>query len=137
VADELSQPLVAVINTSEDVAELLRAIVEDAGWRSALAYIPDLRRGSPDPDEFLSQYDPRVIVYDIGIPYEENWAFFCAIEQRPIAQGRRFVLTSTNKRALESLVGPTPVHELVGKPFDLEEIVEAVRRALQNTPAKP
>jgi hypothetical protein len=40
------------------------------------------------------------------------------------------VLTTTNKRALDALVGRTPAQELVGKPFDLDALVQAVRRAL-------
>jgi hypothetical protein len=41
------------------------------------------------------------------------------------------VLTTTNKRVLEPLAGPTPAHELVGKPFDLGVLVDAVHRAVE------
>jgi len=34
------------------------------------------------------------------------------------------------KAALEQLVGPTAVHELVGRPFDLNEISRAIKAAL-------
>jgi CheY-like chemotaxis protein len=127
---EASAPLVAIINTSEEVAGLLKLILEGDGYRTATTYVPHLKRDEPSASVFLQEHDPPVIVYDIGIPYEENWAFFRAIEQSPAAQGRRFVLTTTNKRVLEGLVGPTSTHELVGRPFDLDEISDAVRRAL-------
>ena len=41
-----------------------------------------------------------------------------------------FVLTTTNKPALDALVGPTDALEIIGKPFDLDQLVAAVRRAL-------
>ena len=47
-------------------------------------------------------------MYDIAISYEENWAFF---REHVLAAGylpeHHFVLTTTNKRVLEALVGDT------------------------------
>jgi DNA-binding NtrC family response regulator len=127
-------PLVAIIDTSEDIAALLKEILEDEGFRTAVAYVPDLKRGQPEPATFLLEHDPRVIVYDVAVPYEENWQFFQTIARSEAASGRRFVLTTTNKPVLESMVGPTGAYELVGKPFDLDEIAGAVHRALDPLP---
>jgi hypothetical protein len=41
------------------------------------------------------------------------------------------VLTTVNKAALDLLVGPTPAFELVGRPYDLDHILQAVHRALK------
>ena len=47
-----------------------------------------------------------------------------------VMQGRAFVITTTNKKALDDLIGPSDVVELLCKPYDLEQIVQAVNRAL-------
>jgi hypothetical protein len=40
-----------------------------------------------------------------------------------------FVLTTTNVRHVRQLAGNEELHEIVGKPYDLDEIVGAVRQA--------
>ena len=42
----------------------------------------------------------------------------------------QFVLTTTNKPALDKLVGETEALEVIGKPYDLRQVVDAVRAAL-------
>lgn len=122
--------MAAIINTSAEVADLLALVLHDEGFRTVTAYVPDLKGGKQDLGSLLRQYDTRVVVWDIALPYEENWAFFQHARTDPAAHGRRFVLTTTNKHVLEHLVGPTGAHELIGKPFDLDELAQAVRRAL-------
>jgi DNA-binding response OmpR family regulator len=124
------RPLVAIINTSEEVSELVAMVLQHEGIRTVSAYTLDFKRGRQDLEAFLENYDPPVIVYDIAIPYPENWAFLQRVRASPAASGRRFVITTTNKQALSQFVGETDVREIIGKPFDLDELVAAVRRAL-------
>ena len=130
MAQPQPRPLVAIVNTSEEISELLRQVFEDEGFQAVVAYVTDFKRGEPDAGAFLTQHDPRVVVWDIAIPYEENWEFFQSVQRSEAGRGRWFVLTTTNRRVLEQLVGPTGAFELVGKPFDLYELVETVRKAL-------
>ena len=131
-----NQPVIAVVDTSEELAELLCMVAEAAGGRPVVTYVPGLKRGQPDPAAFLQEHDPPVLLWDIALPYEENWAFFQGVCSSPAGQGRTYLLTTTNKTALERLVGPTPAYEVVGKPLDIEGLIASVRQALAG-PATP
>jgi len=48
-----------------------------------------------------------------------------------VMQDRAFVVTTTNKRALEELIGPNDVVELLCKPYDLQQIVDACTAAFE------
>jgi CheY-like chemotaxis protein len=120
--------VVAIINSNEDIVEAIRLILGDAGFVTVGAHLVDFKKGRLDLVSFLEEHNPRVIVLDIAPPYEENWNFFRLIQNSQAANGRQFVLTTTNKKILEKLVGKTPTIELVGKPFDLDEIVKAVQK---------
>ena len=46
-------------------------------------------------------------------------------------QGQRFILTSTNERRTHEIVGSDEIiFEIVGKPFDLDQLIEIVARAM-------
>jgi CheY-like chemotaxis protein len=124
-------PTVAVINSSEDTLELLRTCLHSHGFTSvATGQAHDIRTGQVDIAAFLGAHDPAVLIYDISIPYEDNWRFLQRLMDKPEMRGRRVVVTTTNKRVLEGLVGPACAFEIHGKPYDIEEIVRAVERAV-------
>ena len=128
--DATTKPLVGVFNTSVELAELLEAALTDEGYRTTALFTHEVKRGQVDLEAFFKEHDARVVIYDIAIPYEENWRLFHQILRTPAAEGRRFILTTTNKAALDELVGETSALEIVGKPFDLNLLLDAVRRAV-------
>ena len=93
-------------------------------------HINDFKSGSADFPKFLEVHDPVVLIYDVSIPYDKNWAFLRLLLDSEHMQGRKIVLTTTNKKRLEEMVGPTDAFEIVGKPYDIDEIVRAVKTAL-------
>jgi DNA-binding NtrC family response regulator len=129
VATDQERLVVAVVNSNEDIVELVRSTLEEEGFLTVEAHIPDIRRGRTDFIAFLEAEDPGVIVYDIAPPFRESVNFLRLVMSSSAAAGRAFVLTTTNRAGLEEVIAETGSIELLGKPYDLDQIVSAVKRA--------
>lgn len=124
-----SSRIIAIFNTSPEVLELVRESLQQAGFQAVIAYIDDLKRGRLDMIQFVEEHQPDVIVYDVAPPYDTNWTFLRLMRNSKVMSGRAFVVTTTNKRALEDLIGPNDAVELLCKPYDLQQIVDACATA--------
>ncbi len=132
-----SAPVVAILNTNDDVVELLRMNFEKAGLVAVSAHLDDARRGSLSLRDFVAEHDPQVVVYDLAPPYDQYWRFLDHIRSMPYMQGRTVVVTSTNvARATELMTTSEPVFELVGKPYDIDQLTDIVREASRARPTK-
>jgi DNA-binding NarL/FixJ family response regulator len=126
----MATPIIAVFNSSDDTVDMLRTALEAQGLHTVSGHIGELKKGELDFLAFIEHHRPAVIVYDISLPYETNWNFLKLVRSSQPAQRCRFILTTTNKPALDKLVGETEALEIIGKPYDLERVVGAVRAAL-------
>lgn len=122
---------VSVVNSSEDTVEMLRQALQNGGFTSVVTgHIHDFKTGEDDFPKFLQTHDPRVLVYDASIPYDKNWTFLRLLLDSEQMRGRKVVVTTTNKKRLEEMVGATDAFEIVGKPYDIDQVVRAVKAAL-------
>ena len=130
---EKSNPVVAVVNTNDDLVQVLRDSLLREGFDVVTTHIRDIKAGRHDFDAFLSNHDPTVVIYDISVPYEDNWTFFQTLRKLPEARDREFVVTTVNKRILEQRLGPQKVIEIQGgHADDLEPVIEAVLRVVKS-----
>lgn len=135
--DQSTPTVVAVINSTTDIVDMLRIWIGQAGFVVVSALTPEIREGIVDVERFIQQHDPRVVVYDIAPPYDANWQLFQHVAAMPAFRGRQFVLTTTNARHVEKIAGPQEhVYEIVGRPQDLERIVGAVKEASKIRPSR-
>lgn len=131
-----SPPVVAILNSNDDTVEMLRAMLESEGIVGVSAHVADLRRGEFDFSGFLAEHDPQVIIYDIPPPYDRSWLFLEHLRGMPVMDGRRFVLTSTNPTRVQQVAQPgEPILEIIGKPYDLQIIIDAVKKELESESA--
>jgi CheY-like chemotaxis protein len=132
MADTQSIKRVLVINTNLDTVELLRLVLEDAGFVVLSGFVDELKRGDMDLRRLLQDRPPHCLLFDIAPPYERQWRFMQSLREHPLLSGVPFVVTSTNpKRAKEQASPDTDILEIIGKPYDLDQILGAVRHAIE------
>jgi DNA-binding NarL/FixJ family response regulator len=123
-------PVVAILNSNGDLVELLRSVLEQAGFVAVTGHVDAVRRGELDLVNFVKQHEPNVIVYDLVPPYDRSWKYLHLLRDSEPLKGRPFVLTSVNAERASEVVGRSEmVYEVVGKTADLDRIVAAVKEA--------
>ncbi|NUR54438.1 MAG: response regulator transcription factor [Acidobacteria bacterium] len=125
--------VVAVLNTSDDTVELLRVYLESEGYVVVSAHVSKLKRGELSIDKHIADHGPDAVVFDISPPYDSTWTFLEHLRAHPSMKQRPFVLTSTNVKRVHEVVASSAderLLEIIGKPYDLKEIVAAVKKAV-------
>jgi DNA-binding NarL/FixJ family response regulator len=126
------QDVVAVFNSNPDMVAMLRFALERAGFIVVIGHVHDVRNGMLDLPDYIRQHQPRVIVYDVVMPYDRNWNFMAHLRDSDAMDGRHFVLTAPNASALHAVVGTNErVYEIVDE-GDLDAVVQAVREAAKS-----
>jgi CheY-like chemotaxis protein len=133
--DKTPSPTVLVVNSSEDTIEMLRLRLERDGYRTTAAHVPDIKRGRVDLPDLIQTHGPCAIIYDLAPPYAENWTFLKLLQSSDALKGIPMVLTTTNKAEVEALSGEEVI-ELIGKPYDLDEVARAVAVACDSADKK-
>ena len=125
-------PAIAIFNSSDDLVELLRMMFEQHGFVVVSGHVAALKRGEIDLKSFVEQHKPRAVVYDVIPPYERQWMFLDHLRATSALKDIPFVLTSTNAKATrEAAQRDERVLEILGRPFDMDELLLAVRRAVE------
>jgi DNA-binding NarL/FixJ family response regulator len=122
---------VAIFNSRSDFIERLRAALEADGFEAVGAHLADIQSGTLDLVAFVDRYHPDAIVYDLPRPYESHWNFLRLLKETDSLKDRTWVLTTTDKEALEAAVGASSVIEIIfGEPYGVADVVVALRRVL-------
>ena len=122
---------ILALNASVELTQMLTEVLQDEGYNASYAYILELKNSTLTVSEVLKTHQPELIIYDIALPYEENWKFFNTLQKITIIKDIKVILTTTDKVVLDALVGPTKTLEIVGKPFDLNILLRKVKRQLK------
>jgi CheY-like chemotaxis protein len=126
-----SLPSITVLNSSAETIEILKIALEEQGYAVSTGHVADVKKGQLDVIDFVAEHQPDVIIFDVAIPYEENWRFLRLLQSSDAVKDVKWVITTTHKKRLEELVGECgEVYEVVGKPYDLIQITNAVKNAL-------
>ena len=137
VSGRISNQVVALFNASDDTVDMVQAMLNASGLDCLIGCrFADLKKGRTDFSRYIAQHDPRVVIFDISPPYRENWSFFQTLRDAKAMDGRGLVVTTTNKKRLDEVVGEdSAALEIVGKPYDLNQIRTAIDAALKRSAA--
>ena len=120
---------VAIFNSRPDFIEALRVALECEGFRTACAHLADIQAGTLDLLAFVHLHKPELIIYDLPRPYESHWNFLRLLKETDSLKGATWVLTTTDKKALEAAVGASGVVEIIfGEPYGVTDVVAAVSK---------
>jgi CheY-like chemotaxis protein len=135
-ASPAGSPVVAVLNSNQDVLRLIHDVLQDEGYAVVTDHIHTFKDGDANLVDFLSKHRPSLLLYDLAPPYQENWNFLHLLRRIPDVSSIPMVLTTVNKAALEKVVGKTEAFEILGTHDDLAPVVEAINRTLRSTHAR-
>ena len=130
------RPTVLVLNTNIDTVEMLRTALDQAGFLVISAFVDELARGEADLEPMLRMHPPAAVLFDVALPYDRMWSFKEQLKQQPLLRDLPFVVTTTNVRRLREIVkdAPDDIVEIVGKPYDLQQVVDKLKRATNFNP---
>jgi DNA-binding response OmpR family regulator len=126
----LKRAKIAVFNAHPETVEMLHLALQAAGFDTVDGPLREFDRGVHQGLAFLREHAPDAVIYDISPPYERTASFCCDLQE---ADGQRaWVITSTNpKRTARDLRTRPERYELIGKPYDLDDVIAAVQRAVK------
>jgi DNA-binding NarL/FixJ family response regulator len=126
---------VAIFNSRPDFIEALRAALVKGGFPTNTAHLADIQDGTLDLVAFVALHKPELVIYDLPRPYERHWNFLKLLKETRSLLEATWVLTTTDKKALEAAVGASGVVEIIfGEPYGVPDVVEAVRKAFPKHP---
>jgi len=135
MSEKMKKDRVAIFNSRPDFIEALRVALEKADFPTNTAHLADIQDGTLDLLAFVDRHKPELVVYDLPRPYERHWNFLKLLKETDSLKKATWVLTTTDKKALEAAVGASGVVEIIfGEPYGVPDVVEAVRKAFPKHP---
>ena len=137
-APAAAKQVVALFNASDDTVDMVQRMLGASGLHCLVGcHFTDLKKGAVDFVRYMARHEPDVLIFDISPPYLENWQFFKTLRDGKAMNGRGLVVTTTNKDRLDEAVGAdSEAIEIVGKPYDLDQIKEAIHASLKRARTK-
>lgn len=118
---------ILVINDSQDMLEAFRLLLEEEGYAVTLAAI------APESAQAVEELHPDVVVLDLIFGAEvTGWQLLQKLRMRRSTMTLPIVVCTAAVKYAREMEAQIVAHGavLVLKPFDIDELVEAVRLAL-------
>jgi hypothetical protein len=122
---------VAVFNGRQEFIDKVCVGLHDVGYVTSSAHLKTIQSGALDLVAFIALHKPELIVYDLPRPYESHWNFLRLLQETKSLRGVIWVLTTTDKKAVEAAEGASDIIEVIfGEPYGVGDVIDAVRKKL-------
>ena len=115
--------LVLIVEDEAAIREAIADVLEDRGFRVLCA------GNGAEALQCLDTVRPDVLVLDLLMPVMHGWAFMEAYSERTGGAPIPIVVVSVNP-ALPRSFARFGVRHIIGKPFDIDALVDAVQDAV-------
>lgn len=115
-----------LLNSHQDTIDLLSDWFAAQGAIVHYARTLELCRQSDKARALLEAIRPHVILFDLAVPYRQNWECLQRMMAAHAFDAIPVILTTANRRALDELVGPTDAFEILGTPHDLWQLQDLI-----------
>jgi DNA-binding NtrC family response regulator len=124
---------VLVVDDDTEIRRSIRWLLEDAGYR-----ISEAENGLVALDRIRADHDPMVVLLDLMMPKVDGTGVVGIIAgDRHLSARLRVVIMTAGQRTLPiafvELLSTLRI-PIIQKPFDLDDLLEAVRRAADQLP---
>jgi DNA-binding NarL/FixJ family response regulator len=129
--------MVALLNSSEDVIARLREALDEGGFRTVAAHVADVQMGVLDLIAWMSETPADVILVDLPRPDGRALNFLRLLQHVDVLQRCGWILTTTHKDALETMLTAADGHPVVvGQPDIAGQVADAARRVMATCAAE-
>ena len=119
--------VILVVEDDQSIRNVITDVLEERGYR-----VVGAADGAAALDQ-LNLHRPDVVVLDLLMPVMHGWDFMETYSKRTGGEPIPIVVVSVNP-ALPRSFNRFGVHSVLSKPFDVDELLESVERALGATP---
>jgi DNA-binding response OmpR family regulator len=121
---------ILVVNDTQEILEAFRDILEDEGYQPLLYSYAITNLND------IEQVNPDLIILDYIFGGEKlGWQMLQLLKMHRSTAGIPVIVCTAATREVRELDGYLTAHniQLVAKPFDIDDLLDAVRQALTNT----
>ncbi|MCP3142550.1 response regulator [Pyxidicoccus xibeiensis] len=127
-AQHAGAPVVLVVDDDPDILEALSEILEAEGFEIRRA------RNGKEALERLEPEPPNLILLDLMMPVMDGWEFAQRMRQKPTVADIPIIVLSADRNVGSKAADIGAVGHLA-KPFELNDLLDMVRRSLNPTAA--
>ncbi len=123
--------MILVVDDDPDILEALSEILEAEGFEIRRA------RNGKEALERLEPDSPQLILLDLMMPVMDGWEFAQRMRQKPAAISSIPLIVLSADRNVGNKATDIGAVGYLAKPFELNDLLEMVRRALKEGPRTP